>query len=346
MRRPLSRYRFPALIALAAIAPLAARADDADAAAYSAARGGVSYLSLRDGAVAFEDYPNGGAADEAHELASGTKSFSGVIAAAAVQDGLLDLDEHAADTLAEWRGDPRKSRITIRQILSLTSGVRGGGIGRPPPYAEAVAREAVAEPGAAFEYGPVNFQIFGEIMKRKLKSHEGGRYADALAYLEARILTPLEITPAQWNRGRDGNPQLPSGADLTARDWARFGAFILAGGAWNGAQLVDADAFAAMFEGSAVNPGYGLTWWLNEDPSQATLDASRTMIVASDLFTHPRRGELPDDLAMAAGAGDQRLYVIPSMNLVIVRQTDRLFVRSRAARSFSDVEFLLAALAD
>jgi hypothetical protein len=49
---------------------------------------------------------------------------------------------------------------------------------------------------------------------------------------------------------------------------------------------------------------------------------------------------------MAAGAGDQRLYIIPSMNLVVVRQTDRIFMRSRAARAYSDVEFLLALLAE
>jgi CubicO group peptidase (beta-lactamase class C family) len=334
------------LAAFIAALPGAALADARAAADYSARHGGVSFIAVEDGQTLHEAYPNGGAAAKAWELASGTKSFTGVIAAVAVKDGLLTLDERAADTLTEWKTDPRKSKITIRQLLSLTSGIEGGRVGRPPQYLDAVALPAVAEPGTAFEYGPVNFQIFGEIMKRKLKSYEGGRYKDTLAYLQARILDPLDITPAQWNRGRDGNPQLPSGADLTARDWARFGEFILEGGAVDGKLLVDEAAFAAMFEGSAVNPGYGLTWWLKAEPSKATLDASRTMTVASDLFTHPRRDELPDDLVMAAGAGDQRLYIIPSMNLVVVRQTDRIFMRSRAARAYSDVEFLLALLAE
>jgi CubicO group peptidase (beta-lactamase class C family) len=333
------------LAAFLSALPAAAFADERAAADYSARHAGVSFIAIKDGETLHEAYPNGGGAQKAHELASGTKSFSGVIAAVAVKDGLLTLDERAADTLGEWKDDPRKSKITIRQLLSLTSGVEGGRIGRPPAYQDAVALPAIAEPGTVFEYGPVNFQIFGEIMKRKLQSYEGGRYADALAYLEARILAPLGVKPAQWNRGRDGDPHLPSGADLTAREWARFGKFILDGGAVDGALLVDEAAFAAMFEGSAVNPGYGLSWWLKAEPSKATLDASRTMTVASDLFTHPRRNELPADLVMAAGAGDQRLYIIPSMSLVVVRQTDRLFMRSRAARRYSDVEFLLALLA-
>ncbi len=324
-----------------------AHADVKDAAKYNAKKGGVSFVALKDGQLLFENYPNDGERDKAFELASGTKSFSGVIAAAAVQDGLLSLDERAADTLPEWRSDPQKSQITIRQLLTLTSGVRGGSVGRPPSYAEAIAREMEHAPGAFFEYGPVNFQIFGEIMRRKLQSFEGGRYDDAIDYLQARIFDPLDIHPAQWNE-KAGYPTLPSGADLTAREWARFGQLVLQGGAWKGMQLVDPATLAQNFTGSAVNAGYGLTWWLNEQPSAETLNASKTMTVASDLFTHPRRGELPDDLFMAAGAGGQRLYIIPSMKLVVVRQYPRVFERRLGQRRrggpYSDVEFLLALL--
>ena len=72
------------------------------------------------------------------------------------------------------------------------------------------------------------------------------------------------------------------------------------------------------------------------------------MNAASDLFTHPRQGELPDDLFMAAGAGGQRLYIIPSMELVIVRQYPRVIERKwgqrRRGGPYSDVEFLLTLL--
>ena len=78
------------------------------AAAYSAASRGVSMLVMVDGRVVFQDYPNGGSPGAAHELASGTKSFWGVAAAAAAADGILSLDEPVAKTLTEWRADPRR----------------------------------------------------------------------------------------------------------------------------------------------------------------------------------------------------------------------------------------------
>lgn len=339
------RFITAALVLAFLAAP--AHAGVKEAAAYNAQKGGVSLVVMKGGEIVFEDYPNNGGRDKAYELASGTKSFSGVIAAAAVQDGLLSLDERAAETLTEWRDDPLKSQITIRQLLSLTSGVEGGGLFRPPAYAEAVAKPMARKPGAYFEYGPVNFQIFGEIMRRKLATHEKGRYRDAVDYLQGRILDPLGIHPAQWNE-KDGQPTLPSGADLTAREWARFGQFVLAGGNWKGMQLVDPAALAENFKGSAVNSAYGLTWWLNEAPKREVLQNSRPMNASSDLFTHPRSGELPDDLFMAAGAGGQRLYIIPSMKLVIVRQYPRVIERKwgqrRRGGPYSDVEFLLTFL--
>ncbi len=328
------------------LAPALASADEHAAAAYNARLGGVSFIVLRDGKTVFEDYPNGGAPDKGWELASGTKSFWGVIAAAAVKDGILTLDEKASDTLTEWRGDPAKSQITLRQVLSLTTGLKPAPIGRPPAYADAIAYPSVAPPGSRFDYGPLNFQIFGEILRRKLQRYDGGRYATPLDYLKARVLDPLGIRPSAWRTGADGYPHLPSGASLTARDWARFGEFVRQGARIGGASVVDANAFEDNFKGSPANAAYGLTWWLNRRPSEEAYEASRTMQVASDLYNHPRRDELPADLFMAAGAGNQRLYILPSQKLVVVRQYPKAFElgwRSQI-RAYSDVEFLLALL--
>jgi CubicO group peptidase (beta-lactamase class C family) len=326
----MNRRAFLAASAAAALVPLPAHAQSRalrEAAAYSAARRGVSLFVLQRGQLVFEDYPNEGAPERGWELASGTKSFSGVMAAAAVQDGLLSLDERASDTLREWRGDERKRRITIRQLLSLTSGIEGGRLGRPPTYAEAVAAPAAAEPGASFSYGPLPFQIFGEIMRRKT----GG---DPLDYLTRRILAPLDIAPTQWRRGADGNPHLPSGAHFTARDWAVFGAFVLRGGDGR----VDARALRENFAPSRANPGYGLTWWLLRDgliPPRpgAGVDVSGALAA--------RFGEI----SMAAGAGDQRLYLVRELDLVIVRQASGILRAMREARrgganAWSDEEFL------
>lgn len=299
------------------------------AADYSAQRRGVSLLVIEDGRTVFEDYPRSGP-DAAHELASGTKSFGGVLAAAMVQDGLLSLDEACADTLTEWRADPMKRGATIRSLLSLSSGAGGGSIGRPAPYAEAVA-QPFAGPSGVFRYGPTPFQIFGEIVRRKLAA--AGRPDDVLAFLEARLLGPAGVSHGAWRR-QAGQPNLPSGARLTARDWARFGAFVMDGCRVDGRPIVDADALTECFRPTPANPGYGLTWWLLRPglvpPSpRSPIDASAAALAG-----------LPD-VRMAAGAGDQRLYLIPERRMVVVRQADGILAGLRGGGTgWSDADFL------
>lgn len=322
--------------ALAAPAVLPAADPYAALAAYSAARDGVSLIVQRAGRTLFEDYPAPGGPDQAWELASATKSFCGLIAAALVQDRLLALDEPCAATLAEWRGDARKGRITVRQILSLTSGIDGRGgrrLGDVPAYADAIAEPAVAEPGARFSYGAVPFQIFGEIVRRKLVAARTGD-ADPLAYLQRRLFTPLGVRPQRWRRGADGMPHLPSGAALTARDLVRVGRFVLDGGRVGGRALVDAAALADNFRTTSVNPGYGLTWWI---PGPGMLGPGLRAGIAEEASRITPAGSV----RMAAGAGNQRLYVLPARDLVVVRQATGVLRALRGgAPDWSDADFL------
>jgi CubicO group peptidase (beta-lactamase class C family) len=75
-----------------------------------AQRARAAYYS--QGRLVYEKCQNGWEQDELHRLASGTKGFSGVLAAAAVQDGLLDWDERVADTITDGESDPQKLWIT------------------------------------------------------------------------------------------------------------------------------------------------------------------------------------------------------------------------------------------
>jgi CubicO group peptidase (beta-lactamase class C family) len=301
----------------------------AAAAQYSAKRNGVSMLVMRAGEVLFEDYPSPGGPAKGWELASATKSFSGVMAALASADGLLDIDEPCAKTLPEWAGDAR-NRITLRHLLSLTSGLATENpTGRPQPYAEAIKAKAESAPGQVFAYGPTPFQIFGEILNRKLVA--AGRPADPVAYLQLRVLDGIGARPVEWRRGTDRNPFLPQGAHFAARDLARFGQWVM-----DGAKGADPKVMNAMFEGTTANPGYGLTWWLLRPgligPSpRAGVDASTIGAEA-----------LKQDIVMAAGAGNQRLYLIRSKKLVVVRQANRILqaARPRGDDRWMDGEFL------
>jgi CubicO group peptidase (beta-lactamase class C family) len=299
------------------------------AAAYSAQRRGVSMLAMRDGKVLFEDYPEPGAPDAGWELASGTKSFTGVMAACASADGLLDIDEPVAKTITEWDGDPLRGRITIRQLLSLTSGLKiDSPTGRPEPYAEAIKARAVHAPGRQFEYGPTPFQCFGEVMVRKLKA--AGQSTELVGWMQTRIFDPIGVRPVEWRRGSDDNPFLPQGAHFTARDWATFGQWVMDGG-----RGADPKVMQALFTPSGANPGYGLSWWLLRPgligPSpRAGVDE-----------TTIGQAALKQDIVMAAGAGFQRLYLIRSQRLVVVRQANRILesIRPRAVK-FEDGAFL------
>ena len=101
------------------------------AADYSKEHRGLSVLVMKGDKIVFEDYENGQSADTPLMLASGTKSFSGAMLAAAIEDKLIkDFDEKVSDTITEWKSDPQKSKVTIRQLLSLTSGIDAGQIGQ------------------------------------------------------------------------------------------------------------------------------------------------------------------------------------------------------------------------
>ena len=349
--------------------PASRRAAIEGAADYSAKQAGRAVLVLHDGDVVFERAEGSWKPGYPHPLASGTKSFSGVLAAFALQDGLFSSwDERAADTLVEWRSDPRKSQITLRQLLSLSSGLDPGqdvfekgvgalAAGRPREaavdrllsepgdrdfFAAAVKIEATAEPGAAFRYGPSHFYAFGALLEAKLKARaatDPSFPADVLGYMEARIFRPLGIAVGRLGKDAVGHPNLPGGASLALREWAKFGEFVRRGGvvrdeSGKDVRLLRADLLAECFRPSASNERYGLTWWLPLAGESVEADAADGLRGAALRRRNPRPAApesrpaeaaqlgpdgLPIKIYMAAGLGKQRLYIVPAFGLVIVR---------------------------
>lgn len=240
-----------------------------EASAYHARHKPQALLIRRAGKTLLESYDGGFDDATPHPLFSGTKSFWGITALTASRERLLSLDTPA------WRG------ASIRELLTLTAGVPFGGLGSAVPvYEKALASEQRTAPGEKFTYGGIPLQIFGAIFAEKLKPlgmtpHE---------YLGERILKPNGIEVESWRTLKDGTHPLPTGAFLTARNWARYGGFVAA----------HAGEYAECFQGTRANPRYGLCWWLA--PAGA-----------------------PSDLFYASGSGGQAMYVLPSQELVIVR---------------------------
>ena len=298
------------------------------AAAYSAAHRGDAVLVWEAGTLVLERYQNGYDADAPHMLASGTKTFAGVMALAAAADGFFALDDLVAQYLPTWQDDPQKAQVTIRQLLHLTSGLDPGGVGDIPPFDAAVQAELLDAPGTRFRYGPTAFQVFGALLQHVLDGE------DPVGYLKRRVLTPIGAEVGGWNDVDQRDPHLAGGAHMTARDWLRFGRLLLSDGRWNGEPVLPAGLLDALTAPTPASPGYGLTVWLNAavDTSHAFFDHAPAS-VRPDGPSGMIYADGPSDLFMAAGLFNQRLYVIPSEQMVVVR-----FGRADAA--WSDAAFL------
>ena len=118
---------------------------------------GTSFLAIQNGKTLLEQYPGRASADTPQRIYSGTKAFWNLAALAAAEDGILDLDERVADTIASWRQDPRKSQVTIRQLLDFSSGLAPGFGLQVNEYGDrdktALRLPMVAEPGKRLSMG-------------------------------------------------------------------------------------------------------------------------------------------------------------------------------------------------
>ena len=302
-----------------------------EAATWSERRGGLALVVIEGGNVVFESYARNYDASEPVHVYSGTKSFSCAIAAFAMADGLLSLDASVADTLPDLAAGPD---VTVEQLLHFTSGIKQD---RPvltrdwlrehqrtdDKYAYAVALPSVFEAGSEWQYGNSHLTVFGALMKEKL----GGSPLD---YLEERLFAPIGLRTAGWLLDPDGNPALAMGAFTTANEWAKYGYLLVQGGVWEGGQVLPEGTVELCTTPGEHNPAYGLTFWLNEDvPDDVDMRAFPSLAKEG-------RAILPDgptDLFAAAGYNDNRLYVIPSRDTVIVRLGD-------GSRRFSDPELL------
>lgn len=235
----------------------------------------------QDGELLHESYGSDYTAETPHPLYSGTKSFWGVLAVVAQQDGLLTLEERVAETIPAWAEDAAKRLVSLKQLLQLTSGIGFGGLGNAvPAYDKALAAALQHTPGSTFTYGGIPLQVFGAVLARKLASTGETPHA----YLSRRVLAPAGVRIASWRVLKDGTQPLPTGAFLSAAQWRAYGDFV------RGRER----EFAPCFIGSTANPRYGLGWWLAVPGA-------------------------PEDLRYASGAGGQGLYIIPSQRVVVAR---------------------------
>jgi len=315
------------------------------AAAYAAAHGGSSVMVLEGDEIVFEAYQNGATPATAPHIFSGTKAFWAAAAAAARQGGLISsYNELVSETITEWENvqlHPGKRRIRIEHLLTLTSGLSQDTayLFGSNPRAQDLYRYAVdsldlrAAPGSAFSYGPSQYYVIGELLRRKLEA--SGISQTPLQFLDSLVLQPIGLEYDTWLHDDAGNPHIPNGCHLRPREWIKFGKLLRDYGNWNGSQLVDSALIADLLLPGNINPGHGKFLWLNTQdgygivPFQSAPAGSSGGAIYHDGYT---------GLFSALGAGKNRMYILPSLNAVVVRQT------TLSSDNFDDHTFLSALL--
>jgi len=303
----------------------------------AAARQTRALIVARNGKIVLEWYAPGAGPDTRFGTASLAKALvGGIPLLVALGDGRIRPDDAAATYIPRWRDDPRKSRITIRQLATHTSGIADaeqegvphdqlpGWMGafwkrRPDPISIALDQApAVFEPGTANQYSNPGMAALAYAITASLR---GAPESDIRAVLERRICGPLGIPPSDWGISYSEGYDLDGlrvyatwgGGSFTARATARIGQLMLQKGEWEGRRLLAREwvekvtAYAGMplpdRRGDPAAPGSGLCWYTNFDGAWPGV---------------------PRDAFGGAGAGQQALLVVPSRNLVVVRNGNYL----------------------
>jgi CubicO group peptidase (beta-lactamase class C family) len=280
--------------------------------------GGLGLIIWENGEILYEEYfqndnfnftPTTNA-----PLFSGTKSFAGLLASFAVEDGLFTFDTPLGELISSWSIEEERGKITIRQLLNLTSGIQTASIGSQQTVEELLSSQMAFERGSTFTYGPTPFYILSLIFSRELG-------IDPANYLHTKLFTPLGLTSGSWNLGLEqGIRNLSFGLLYPANDWLQVGILLENGGELNGVRILNPETLNELLQPSEAAAAYGITFWLNKslDPQSSfaeripgTLGVLRSDRLISD--------DMPADLYMMSGAFGQKLYIVPSLDLVIVR---------------------------
>ena len=246
--------------------------------------------------------------------ASMAKTLVAMTLGVAIRDGFIQsVDEPVSKYLAEWRDDAHHA-TTFRNLLEMASGLDHPLLGTPTAAALAKADDMVASglalpqvsrAGSTFDYNTINVVILMEAIHRAV-----GTPFDA--YLSKTLWQPLGASDAMLNADKHGHsiPALFALAD----DWLRVGILIEQRGRWQGRQLVPAAWIAQMVTPTPTNANYGWLTWLGSPPGT-------TRSYGPYVGFQARHSEpfLAKDMVYLDGFSGQRVYVVGSQKLVIVR---------------------------
>ena len=281
-------------------------------------------LVVRHGKLVFETYaagkdenwgePLGVVAHDAatkHDVRSISKSVVSLLFGIALERKLIaGTDVPVMSFFPEYAElkTPKWDKILLRHLLSMTPGydwneatawmdpsntVRAM-YEAADPYRYILGREVVHEPDARWQYNSGATTLLGAVLKKAT-----GKSLDEFA--KEALFVPLHIEDVEWGGMTNGEPAAFGGLRLRPRDTAKIGQLVLNGGTWQGQRVVPEDwvkqSTKPRFYTSWGGMHYGYQWWLGTSP----FGAGRTV-----------------DWIAAFGVGGQRIFIVPTLDLVVV----------------------------
>lgn len=233
------------------------------------------------------------------DVASVQKSVVSLLVGIAVDRKLLKLSDPVQKHLkAGWSGasEEQESAITIGHLITMTSGLN-------------TRLEYVCQPGTQWRYNTTAYS-------KSLSCLEAATGLSANELTKRWLLDPIGMRDSRWARrkwvgGVDANVY---GFVTSAHDLARFGMLVLADGKWRDRTVVSAKYLtSALSPSQSLNKSYGYLWWLNGQESA---------IRGRRKVNSPLNRHAPSDMVAGMGALGRKCYVVPSMDLVVVRLGD------------------------
>lgn len=270
-----------------------------------------SVVIVHDGRLLLERYYNGADRDTTHNPRSVGKTFAGTILGIAIAEGHIQSADQALgdfyDLEASKNYAESKAAITLRQLISMTSGFEGydfdmESIGNeefmyPQPdwvrWTLNLPMAADRAPGDAWRYFTAGIVVLGDILNQRVP---GGLEA----YAHSRLFSKLGISNYEWQHTPQKVANTAGGIQLTPLDFARFGELYRNHGKWRDTQVVPAQWVEESMRPSVETtvPGnlYGYLWWHKE----YTVDGTAWPV------------------AYCSGNGGNKIFVFEQQKLVIV----------------------------
>jgi CubicO group peptidase (beta-lactamase class C family) len=276
-----------------------------------------SFIVLVNGRIVLENYFNGHTANTPWYWASAGKTLTTTLTGIAGQQGFLNTNNKVSDYLnIGWTAAPlnKENLITCKHLLTMTSGLDDAlGDGVSPANLK-----YKADAGSRWAYHNVYVKLQDVVAAATNQTWEN--------YFNSQLRDKIGMT-GTW---------LTSGEDLSVywsntRSMARFGLLMLNKGKWNSTTIVNENyCTTATTTSQNINLGYGYLWWLNGKTSyhlpQSQLEFPGSIIPTAH-----------NDMFMALGKNDQKIYVIPSKKMVIARMGDAADDVNLALSDFDEV---------